>query len=90
MIRGWEGEGGPVNFLDALDGVLFDGGLVGAGCALLCILGLFGGCAVRGQDARHLVVGAVSRTRVVSHTVTEKQWECVLIVCSGHEMCVSC
>lgn len=28
------------------------------------------------------------RARVVSHTATEKQWRCVLVVFSGHEFLV--
>lgn len=77
-----EGVNGPVDLLDSLDVVLLDRGRPAAADAAL-YRAILTGCAVRGEDAGDLVIGR-GRTRVVSHTVTEKQWRCLLIVCSGH------
>jgi hypothetical protein len=74
---------GPVDFLDSLDVILLDGGCPAVGAAALC-RAILTRCAVRGENAGDLVVVSRARTRVVSHTVTEEQWRCLLVVCSGH------
>jgi hypothetical protein len=74
---------GPVDFLDSLDVVVLDGRCpAGAGGGLFFILTSW---AVGSGHGRHLVI-ALSGTRVVSHTGTEKQWRRLLIVYSGHEV----